>query len=486
MKQEYPSKTSMQTDDIASAGVSTSVLVLISLLAVGFIVRIVLAHRNVYPSYDGTFYLNTARDLVALGKYYRSGFPLGYPLLIAPVLLNMDWSLPQAPLIAGQIVNVIAGTLLGLLSYRFARGSFPRAVSVSLAGIVLFLPLSLQLSASDLSDPSFTCFLLGGWMLFSSNRMGLAGLVWGYGTLIRPEGMLVIALVAGWSLLHKRWEAWRLVAVAGMLIGPYIIFMSTQSGDIVVSGKWTFLEHALQSYSGVSLLTHYLSNVRTLLSLLNHTIGPVLLLLAVVGIIGRPRLWLFCLSPLALLPIFDFRMAERYLLPYLPFILAASAHGCFWMIGRWTAFSVRRALSSLIAVLVIVTVLLTGYSRRDLLRGNFEYYPAMRNAGIWMRERVGRDTMIAGRKPYVSYWAWCKFKRIPDMSQLTKLVAWAEDEGCDYLVVHIGVALGMAPVLVPLIEGPPADLRERIRLVRAFAIPGQPNETTYIYEIVGR
>ena len=176
-------------------------------------------------------------------------------------------------------------------------------------------------------------------------------------------------------------------------------------------------------------------------------------------------------------------MDARFLIPYLPFALLAAAYGFEWIVGKITGHGIRRALSGVVAVVTIATVLLAGYSRRDLLRGNFEYYPAMRNAGLWLRERVTRDTIIAGRKPYVSFWAWCQYRRIPDTEGLEALVDWAEAQRCEYLVVHVGVALGMAPVLIHLIEGPPLDLQPRVQLLRSFAIPGQPNETTFLYRI---
>jgi hypothetical protein len=253
---------------------------------------------------------------------------------------------------------------------------------------------------------------------------------------------------------------------------------------IRVTGKWSFLQQALESHPGSSLLGHYLGNLVQLLTLLTGTVGPVLVLLAFAGALARPRRSLICLSPLLVLPIFDFRMAERYLLPYLPFILVSAAGGAVWISARLSPRWGRRAVQGLIVASVIVTLTGAGYTRRELLRGNFEYYPAMRDAGIWLRERVDRDTIIAGRKPYVSFWAWCEFRRIPESGTLDQLVAWAEEEGCEFLVVHVGVALGMAPALVPLLEGVPPPLSERIQLVRIFSIAGQPNETTYVYRIL--
>jgi hypothetical protein len=484
MTQEYFSEPAQLTEFTESPGMSGPSIVLLFLMLFSLILRSILAHHNVYPSYDGTFYLNTARDLVALGKLHPSGFPPGYPFLVAVPLFGMGWASPQAPLIAGQMINVIAGTSLGLLSYHLARRSFLPVLSLVLAGIMLFVPLSLQLSASDLSDLSFACFLLGGWLFYLTGRMGLAGLIWGYSYLIRPEGLMVVVLVGSVALIRRRRQSWQLLVLACIPIIPYVLFSSASSGTLTLSQKWIFLERAVQAHPGLSLLAHYARNASELATLLIHTLGPIVVVLALVGFVVKPGLWVVCCSPIALLPIFDFRMDARFLIPYLPFALLAAAHGFEWIVGKSSRFGFRRMLSGVVALVTIATVLITGYGQRALLRGNSEYYPAMREAGLWLRERVSRDTIIAGRKPYVSFWAWCQYRRIPDTQRLETLVDWAEAQQCEYLIVHVGVALGMAPVLIPLIEGPPPNLRDRIRLLRPFVIPGQPNETTFLYRIL--
>jgi hypothetical protein len=232
------------------------------------------------------------------------------------------------------------------------------------------------------------------------------------------------------------------------------------------------------------LLGHYAANALDLGGMFVHALGPLVALLLLAGLFVKPGLWILCCIPIFLLPVFDFRMEARYWIPYLPFALLAAAQGFEWITRRLTMLRFQRALKGALALSTLATLLLAGYGQRALLRGNFEYYPAMREAGIWLRERVTRDTIIAGRKPYVSYWAWCQYRRIPATEQLEELTEWAEEQECDFLVVHVGVALGMAPQLIPLIGGAPPALRDRLELLRSFVIPGQPNETTFLYRIL--
>jgi 4-amino-4-deoxy-L-arabinose transferase-like glycosyltransferase len=68
-----------------------------------------------FVSFDGTFYLNQARELQR-GSIAGGAFPLGYPLAVAPVLAILHDAVT-----AGMVVSVLAALGSVLLFYELGR-----------------------------------------------------------------------------------------------------------------------------------------------------------------------------------------------------------------------------------------------------------------------------------------------------------------------------------------------------------------------------
>jgi len=108
----------------------------------------------------------------------------------------------------------------------------------------------------------------------------------------------------------------------------------------------------------------------------------------------------------------------------------------------------------------------------------------MREAGLWLAEHhVPSDTLVVGRKPYVSFWAGCTFARIPETADVWELLDWADSVGADYLVVHAGLTGGLGGAMDVLLNKPKPELRQRLALAEVFTVPGQPGETTLLFEL---
>ena len=128
----------------------------------------------------------------------------------------------------------------------------------------------------------------------------------------------------------------------------------------------------------------------------------------------------------------------------------------------------------------------TGWAIHDDAQSIFfitESYDGMRDAGIWLRERVDRDTRVAAYKPYVSFWANCRHVRYAKESTPHLIIEAARLQGAQYFIVNVNVAHRLVPVLRPLLATPPADLAERVTPVKIFSYEGRSMQNTAIYRI---
>jgi hypothetical protein len=65
----------------------------------------------------------------------------------------------------------------------------------------------------------------------------------------------------------------------------------------------------------------------------------------------------------------------------------------------------------------------------------------------------------------------------------SRVIAWAQATGADWLVLDAHSTVTRAPELLPLLEEPPEQLRGQLLLVRTFRIEGRQDQTTYVYRI---
>jgi hypothetical protein len=458
-------------------------LVLAVLLLGGLAARIVLANGREYPTYDGTYYMSIGRDLAEFGHVPYSTFPPGFPALIALTLLSLGTRAPIAPLRAAQCVNVVAGTMVGLLAYLLARRRLPEWTAMAVAAVTLALPQQLVLSSCDLSELSYACLLLGGWLVYEAARPLPAGVLWGMAYLIRPEGLVLIAVVAAWDLLRRRRQGALMLLGAAVCVLPYTVYLWRVTGHWLLSSKSIFLEQTLQEHPGGILALHYLHNVRDLCAGLAGTIGAPIAAAALLGaIIGGGR-WLLPALPLIVLPVFSFRMDGRYWAPYLPIVLVAAA-SCFEQLGRWLSRPrLRQAAWIALAVVMLAGLVAVNASAMRQIGREYEYYPGIRSAGLWLRTRVPRETIVAARKPYVSFWAWCRYARTPDHVGASSIVSWARRAGAQYLEVNAWVAATVSPELLPLVDGIPEQLQDDLELVQTFKLADAPEQSTWLYRI---
>ena len=220
--------------------------------------------------WDDGMYVVLAKSL-ATGHGYRwinlpaappaTHFPPGYPAFLA-----LLWWL--APSISGKVVLFklanacflagIALLLLRFLRERFQLGSLAAAVFALLS--VLSIPM-LSLSVVVMSEPCFLMLLLVSLLLaeriacdadVAARRLVWFGLLLGVATLVRTQGIALIAAVSITLLMRRRVRAAALSsAVALLVIAPWLLWSSAQSGIVPPAMRGSYDTYGSWLASGV-------------------------------------------------------------------------------------------------------------------------------------------------------------------------------------------------------------------------------------------
>jgi hypothetical protein len=393
---------------------------------------------------------------------------------------------PVAPLRAAQAVNVVFGTLFGWLTFAYLRRRLPGTWALGGALVILFLPHAVFYSKIDMSEMTYACFILGGWMIWHRGRRFTAGLVFGYAYLIRPEVLLIPAVLGLLQIWRERTVPWRLALGALIPVVPYLVFLKIQSGHWTLSSKGVFLSLALEDNPGTGMAGLVLNNLMEIFAGLAGLLGVPLVVLALAGAWGSNNRWLIALLPLAFLPLFPFPMLPRFWLPYLPFLLMGAWQGTR-LLGRKIPWSGSRPV---VAAVVLVTLAGLGLAARDdayLYTKKQEVYPNLRQAGLWLRDQINRDTVLAAYKSQVGYWAWSRFRKVPCEEDLVSALDEIKAGGARFLVVDVYTSMHFCPELLMLLRKPdsplPPDLDRRLSLVYLTTNDEDYRQNLCIYEL---
>jgi hypothetical protein len=457
------------------------IAVVVLILLTGLGLRIWAASHNEFPTVDGALYLDQTHELVNNGNIPWSCFPPGWPVVVAVPYALLDRGDPMALLRASQIANVVLGTLMPLLAFFLMRPFLsPRLALVGMA-VLMFLPLNIVYSKNDLSEMSFTCALLGAWLLLRREKMVGAGLVFGFAYLIRPEALLAAGGLGLWVWLRDRRLPWRMIIPMVVVMIPYLVFIRVQTGAFDLTSKTVAVSQSLEAHPGWSYLDLIAGNVGLLVPKLVGILGLPLVLMAIWGMIKGRGAWLWLLAPLLPVPFIINPMDERFWIPYLAVFVLAAGLGARqlaqlpWFNNRWKQ-----------GVLLGVILVGLGLAAKDdvyWIRRNREAFYGLKDAGAWLRTRTDSDTIIAAYKPYTSFWAGCRFIKYPDHMDAAGLAAWAHNNGAMYMVVNVKVAHTLNKGLDPFLESPlRPDLAEKLTLVKLFEYD-LVEHTTAIYKI---
>ena len=152
-------------------------------------------------SADSVVYAITGKNLFSgSGFSYQGTVQLVHPP-IYPILIGFFWLLTNNLEFSGQVVSAIAGVLLVIPVYYFAKAMYGRRVGLVSSIFVVICPVLVYGSTETFSEPLYTLFLISSialtWKALSSRNLlwiSLAGLTVGLSFLTHPLGILFVPI----------------------------------------------------------------------------------------------------------------------------------------------------------------------------------------------------------------------------------------------------------------------------------------------------
>ncbi len=457
---------------------------------------------------EGAEYARIAENLLSEHRYrgivtpgVELMFPPLYPLLIAAA----SYVVGNAEL-AARLVCVLSGSLLPVAMFAVASRIYDRRTSLWVAGTGALHPLLISASAWTYSEaPYMTVVMFGLYLTMGGLRGGRpieyagAGLVFGAAYLIRPEG-LILPCIAAVFIAAVQWRtpsaALRrvalLIGVFAVVAAPYVAFVSYYSGRLRFEGKTPINfemsrrllggEDYLDIIYGVGpnleptgvfmrpnqdviaaakvsvtevrrIASRAGRNVALLIStLLKPQFGsPLLLLLAVLGLFGRPwppgrraeQVLLVAVLGATAASLLTTLLADnsRYCWFYVPVLLIWAMNGARHL-AEWATETVRPSVGragrtswawavrgALVAVMVVASVVTV----EDPLFGR-QSRPT-KDAGLWLRDREGRRVTVMDTQTNLAFHAGAEFVYVPNARAET-ILAYADAKKVDFIVVR--------------------------------------------------
>ncbi len=431
-------------------------------------------------TFDGAFYVNQAKALLH-GSLGGGAFSIGYPLVIAPLMLIV-----RDGVLAARLVSLLAAIGSVLLMYALCKRFVGRTLAFAGAAILSVTPLFILVSLLSNAESPMVFWLMLGTVWYEKWRATRSGLAIGMATATRPEAL---AVAAGLGLARLRAPR-GLVAFAVSCAAVYAVNVLTISivyGSFVPLSRsashrspdaaWQSLERRLEKSGEAtpetsaeatpepSVAEHDASYAtrlpRTLLAL-GRQLLPLVPFLALVGMVRKPNFVLALLIPLPLIPLFTLERDQTrwaLLVPYLPPLI-------FYAMVALDA--VRRPRARVIAtVLVLLSTAACFWINRSLLKPSAESeFETTRDVARRFAPNVQPDDLIADRKPYFALYAGGRYVEIP-AANYDQTIAYLAEADVKYLSLHPKTAI-LRPALLQLVYDEAAvrgELRYRQVLV---------------------
>ena len=375
-------------------------------------------------TYDGTYYLRQAERLRSL-HYDFIGFPPGYPIAVALVQ-----TLVSEPVLAGRLASLVAGLMSLFLAWRLARRHLPDAWVLLVLAVLAVHPHLARVQVETLSESTYLALVLAAVLLFEARRDLVAGAALGAAYLVRPEALLLYAGFIAMRLVQdRRFPAALVLGLAP--IAAYAVASSLAVGRPVLAPKQGQLD----------LGPHVLGRSAALLGCL-HASFPIVLLPGVF-VAGQRRRWALLLpaAPLLLLPLFAIHIQERLVTPALPFLLVLGV--------AWIVELDRRWQKPVWAVAALSFLVGAAPGFRNLVDSPV-LTPHARAIGAALRPHLRAEDRVAGRFPFVAYYAGAGFVRAPREVAYDALIDSVLAAGATHLLVLEGEVRNVLPQLRPL------------------------------------
>jgi 4-amino-4-deoxy-L-arabinose transferase-like glycosyltransferase len=524
-------------------------------LVIGIGLRIVVASRMPIIETDGAMYASLASAILR-GDWSHALSPFWPPLY--PVMIAGAASIahafgqavtPQALEASARAVSLLCSFALLVPFYLMGRRLLGERGAQWGLLLVLFHPRLVQFSGAALTETPFMLTLLVGLAaLMSAWRIGAeraavvaserttatalegaaatalertativhegagasgaeasraprrriieaaAGIAFGLGYLIRPEALVIAAVVWAAGLAIRRREKildrMSPAFVVGVLAvsAPFIIYLHAELGywSIGEKGPYNFWREYRTAYAEVypepqglgerssespelaaaippepvhvagftvrepaAFLSRYLRNLATIVvSTFPVAVYHVFLVLAIVGLIGiSGRRWWPVLVTVALFPFLfaAFSIDRRFYVPVIPLVALLSARGLGGL-EAWVAKRIRHEMLGAVFSYILFAVFILGGTRYSMEHGSIDNAPEQRAAGEWLWRAWPRGAasdgarplnerpVVMSRKPWVAYYAGGIIAELPD-GPLEEVLARIKRTRSDVLVI---------------------------------------------------
>jgi 4-amino-4-deoxy-L-arabinose transferase-like glycosyltransferase len=329
-------------------------ILLVVLLATGFLMRIDVAFRNPVAGGDEREYVGMAFSLLFKGRLENVEFPASlrsffYPVYLAaflwvsrPVVSRVPIEVPSvifnAPayllkwILVSRFFNVLISTMVIYITYLIGRRLFNRKVGLLAALLGVLNPTSVAVAGTALAENSQALFVATSFLFLLQSRFLLAaGILMGFGYLCRFQTALYLIPI----ILFLREDR---TSLRDFLVG-FIL------AALLIGGLFDYL-----AYGGF-----FVSPIKTLQWALvtrqpGHKTVPVELLWIQVAFVFGPAIYLALenirkdlriislWSPILVnLVFFTFIRAKdpRYICDLIPFLSVLCADGAFSKRRRW-------------------------------------------------------------------------------------------------------------------------------------------------------
>jgi Dolichyl-phosphate-mannose-protein mannosyltransferase len=329
-------------------------------------------------------------------------------------------TLTQNAEVAGRTISIVAGSLVVFPVHLIARFMYGPSLAIGAAALVGLHPYLIQLSTTVFSEPTYLTIVLTAIYTAlramdgpTPQRLLFCGVLYGLAYLARPEALSYMVVATVFLTAHiaitganrRRALLLRVLILPvgfALLAGPYVAWLSMETGHVILQGKSSFnipteqrMQQGLSEYAAAFEIAPDLTPRGTwmqssLAAIQNNTVKtselPALLMkrakavlrydvetisrasqfgslslfaLAFAGLFARP--WRVHLAVaqahiallLALVPVgqlFTYNFQERFLILFVPFMCIWAAMGVAllarWARGTWTALGFNRLYRS--------------------------------------------------------------------------------------------------------------------------------------------
>jgi hypothetical protein len=419
--------------------------VALAILCVGsLILRISVLRFHPLVTWDGAYYVNYFRDTT-----WQSVFHPGYPVMIELFRLFIPDGVQAA-----QAVSVAFGALLPIPLFFVARqfmGSLPGLLA---AAAVVLNPLVIRFSVLTMTESQFLFLEVLAFLLFLKRRPFLFGLASAFAYLTRPEAIVFFLALTLVDVFQRRDVRFLGLLLAGFLALalPYMIYLRVQTGEWTLSAKTMNLRvwerdwhlNVARESSGSPAFTfterlesgfrHYPERLLAYVRLLFTYAGIPLVLLGIAGMFRVRNILLAGMPMLLVLPVFGLDPAERFLIPYLPFLAIFALLFC----------SSFRSVSLAVAGAALVVL---GYSPSvSTPLAPEEGITEFCAAGRAMAPVTAREDIFVDRKPFTAFYAGGRYVSMPN-DPVDSILSFSRSLGAKYLVVSARVVRVFRPQL---------------------------------------